>query len=285
VYQFVLSAFGDEIDSDLAKQLQLLQSLSVKYLEFRSAWGINVATLTDAQVSDVRALCANYDVRISALGSPVGKTPIVDPIETELERAKRLFEIGAALGTSNMRIFAFYPPNDVPESTFDEYVPQAIDRLSQLTELAAAAGFTLLLENDERLTADTPERCYKVLSAIDSPHLRLAWDGANFINSQVQNPTTSGWEMLKPYIGTVHIKDMSAKGHVKRAAGEGDAQMPELLTELVKMDYHGFLAVEPHPYVVEGRGEIRGADGMTYAVAAIRKLLNAANLTEHPTLN
>ncbi|MEL6269937.1 MAG: hypothetical protein AAFR22_08990 [Chloroflexota bacterium] len=38
-YQFVISAFGDEIDTDLETQLHQLNLLDVHHLELRSACG------------------------------------------------------------------------------------------------------------------------------------------------------------------------------------------------------------------------------------------------------
>ena len=45
--------------------------------------------------------------------------------------------------------------------------------------------------------------------------------------------------------------------------------------------YQGFLAIEPHPYMVDGRGELRGAEGMTYAVEACRALMRETELPEN----
>ncbi len=43
---FLLSAFGDEIDDDLTKQLDVLASEGITALELRSAWGVNVLDLS-----------------------------------------------------------------------------------------------------------------------------------------------------------------------------------------------------------------------------------------------
>ena len=75
---FALSAFGDEIDNDLKTQLQTLRELHVGGLELRGAWGVNVLKLSDAQAADVHKLCEEYGVKVRCLGSPVGKTPILD---------------------------------------------------------------------------------------------------------------------------------------------------------------------------------------------------------------
>lgn len=45
------------------------------------------------------------------------------------------------------------------------------------------------------------------------------------------------------------------------------------MTRLWENHYCGFLAVEPHAFMVDGRGELYGPEGMSYAVGALRKIL------------
>ena len=57
---WTLSGFADEIDPDLQTQCDVLAELGIRYVEFRSAWDINVLDLDDAQVDEVvRILAAN----------------------------------------------------------------------------------------------------------------------------------------------------------------------------------------------------------------------------------
>lgn len=278
---FRLSAFGDEITPDLSGQLQLLSELNVSSLEFRSAWGKNVKNLDDHEVSLVASMCQQYGITISCIGSPVGKASIENPFEAEIDILRRIFYVAEKLGTRNIRIFSFYPPQGADKNA---YLEESIRRLSTFAELAQKANMVLMLENDEGLIGDNIERCHTILSHINSPHLCFAWDGANFVASGVSAPTTNGWAKLGPYIGTAHIKDARAADHTKRAAGEGDAQIAELLQHLEADKFQGVLAVEPHPFIVDGQGELRGGAGMTYAVNALRKLLTTLQYTEDQTV-
>lgn len=270
---FTLSAFGDEIDPDLATQLATLRDLRIGRLELRGAWGTNVLDLTDQQVRDVSRLCAEYGVTVSCLGSPVGKTPILDPIETEAANLARLFEIGRALGTRLIRVFSFYPPDTESNAGYDTYVQESARRLARLTELAAGAGFFLLLENEKEIVTDTPERCLAVLRQVGSANLRFTWDPANFVQVGVAHPVTQGWELLKPYLAYVHIKDAMLAGGSVRPAGQGDGQVKELLLGLKAMGYRGVLALEPHLEVAGPSGGFSGVAGMGVAAAALRKVM------------
>ncbi len=270
---FTLSAFGDEIASDLETQLEILNELRVTRLELRAAWGTNVLHLSEEQVAQIRQLCHDAGITLSCLGSPIGKSPILDPLENELAHLRRLMEIGTALGTRNIRIFSFYPPDISTNAAYDTYVPEAATRLEHLTALAAQEDFLLLLENEKDIVGDTPERCLALLRHVDSPHLRFIWDPANFVQVGVANQVEAYWDTLSPYIGYIHIKDaLLGSGQVK-AAGEGDGQVKELLIKLRAADYRGILALEPHLTVAGHSGGFSGIEGMTYAVATLRDLL------------
>ena len=77
-----------------------------------------------------------------------------------------------------------------------------------------------------------------------SDHFKAVFDFANFI--QCHQDTKEAYEMLKPYIEYVHVKDAEwESGHVV-PAGHGDGNVKEILKMLKKSGYEGFLSLEPH---------------------------------------
>jgi sugar phosphate isomerase/epimerase len=273
--RFTISAFGDEIAEDLESQLHTLNDLQISHLELRAAWGVNVLYLSDAQVADARRLCDAAGVTVSCIGSPIGKSPLADPIEKEMSNLERIIEVGRALGTRNIRIFSFYPPDTSSNAHYDQHVSEAAARLARLAGIAAREDVALLLENEKDIVGDTPQRCLSLLQQVDSPHLRFIWDPANFVQVGVARQVDDHWAALSPYIAYIHIKDaMLADGQVK-AAGEGDGQVRELLLRLRDSGYQGVLALEPHLAVAGHSGGFSGVDGMTYAVGALRDLLDS----------
>jgi len=275
-----LSAFGDEIAIPLEDQLKHLNTLNVPGLECRTAWGTNVLKLTDAEAQKVRDQCDAASITVQCLGSPVGKSPLADPIENELNNIDRLIEVGNILGASRIRIFSFYPDDISSNAHYDQYVGEVVDRLGALTEKAAAAGFTLLHENEKDIVGDTPERCYQLMSGVNHPNLRFIWDPANFVQVGVENGIDNHWDRLSPYIGYIHIKDARLADGKVTPAGEGDGQVPEMLTRLKDMGYDGILALEPHLKVAGHSSGFSGEDGMTTAVNALRKVMDEVGLTE-----
>jgi len=277
---FRISAFGDEIADDLETQLRVLNDLRIHYLELRGVWDKNVLHLSDAEVSEVKRLCAQHDVAIPCIGSPIGKSPIADPIENELSNLTRIVQIGERLGTHRVRVFSFYPPDTSSNANYDQYVDQAAERLAKLTQAAQEHGFVLLLENEKEIVGDTVARCHALLRAVDSPHLRFVWDPANFVQVDEARVTESGWPLLGDYVAHVHVKDaMLADGGV-RAAGEGEGQIPELLVKLRESGYDGFLALEPHLAIAGHSSGFSDVEGMTYAVQTLRRLLAAHDCEE-----
>jgi sugar phosphate isomerase/epimerase len=274
---FRLSAFGDEIADDLEDQLQVLEQLDIHDLELRSVWGTNVLALRDPEIAAVARACQRYGVRVSCLGSPIGKSAIVEPIEPELDKLGRLLRTAAALGAPAIRIFSFYPPEGEPP---DIWLHRSTSRLKRLADLAERAGVVLLLENEKRVVGDTPERCAALLAAVNSRALRFVWDPANFVQVGVAKPTDRGWPLLAQYLAHIQIKDALLSDGSVRPAGHGDAQVPELIDRLRAAGYHGLLALEPHLVVAGHSGGFSGPDGMATAARALRSLLSAQGCSE-----
>jgi len=271
---FTLSAFGDEIAPALEDQLAVLTELEIYGLEFRAAWGKNVLHFTDDEAKKLQQLCADQGVHVSCLGSPVGKSAILDPIENELNHLSRLFQIGELVGTRNIRIFSFYPPDTSSNDQYDQYVDEAIARLTKMGALAQSAGFYLMLENEKGIVGDTVARCKTLCDALaGQDHVQFAWDPANFVQVGEANLTERAWPILSQHIGYIHIKDAVLADGSVRPAGEGDGQVGELLDKLVVTGYQGYLALEPHLKVAGHSSGFSGAGGMETAVKALRKLM------------
>jgi sugar phosphate isomerase/epimerase len=278
--RFTISAFGDEIAVDLAEQLRVMQELKIGYLELRAAWGKNVVKMEPDDTIQVKKTCQDYGIRVSCLGSPVGKSPLLDPIENEVGNLTRLFRVGEAVGTRNIRVFSFYPPDTTSNTHYDQHVEQVVERLGRLAEAAEKAGFYLLLENEKGIVGDTPQRCHAIVSGVNNQHLCFLWDPANFIQVDVKQPLHEGWALLESYTAYIHIKDAVSSDKKIRAAGEGDGQIEDLLVTLKNKGYQGFLALEPHLTVAGHSSGFSGPEGMAYAVRALRTLMAKAGCEE-----
>jgi sugar phosphate isomerase/epimerase len=278
--RFTLSAFGDEIAVKLHDQLAVLTELKVGFLELRTAWGKNVLDLDDDEARKVASLCAGAGIAVSAIGSPLGKSPITAPMDEELRKLDRLMRTAEITGTRRLRVFSYYPPDIMTNARYDEYVETAAERLAQLADHAAPHGYEFLLENEKEIVGDTVDRCATILRLLNRPNVTFAWDPANFVQVGEHEVTERGWPILGSAVGYVHIKDAHLADGTVCAAGEGDGQVPELLTNLRAAGYQGFLALEPHLATAGHSSGFSGPEGMAYAVAALRRVMAQTGCVE-----
>ena len=76
-----LSGFSDEISPEFEEQCSLVSSLGLKYLEFRSAWDVNILDLDDAQLAKAKDILSAHGLGVSSIGSPIGKIFINEDFE------------------------------------------------------------------------------------------------------------------------------------------------------------------------------------------------------------
>ena len=278
--KFTLSAFGDEIAVKLHDQLAVLTELKVGFLELRTAWGKNVLDLDDDEARKVASVCAGAGIGVSAIGSPLGKSPITAPMDEELRKLDRLMRTAEITGTRRLRIFSYYPPDITTNARYDEYVELAAERLAQLADHAAPHGYELMLENEKEIVGDTVARCAAILRLLKRPNVYFAWDPANFVQVGESEVTARGWPELGRHVGYVHIKDAHLADGTVCAAGEGDGQVAELLSTLRDVGYQGFLALEPHLASAGHSSGFSGPEGMAYAVAALRRVMAQTGCVE-----
>ena len=268
--RFTLSAFGDEIDDDVDAQLRVLQELDIGYLELRSAWGTNVLGLTDGQVTRLVERCEAHSISVSCIGSPVGKSPIDGAVERVVADLNRIIDIAEMVGTDRIRVFSFYPERDGLQA---ERVEESLSRLRVMAEIADKRNVVLLLENEDGLVGDTPERCRALVEGVDSARLKYVWDTGNYPQMGFARSVDIGWPLLVEYTECVQVKDCRIADGTITVAGGGDGQVRELLINLREIGYVGFLALEPHLLVAGQRGGFSGAEGMKMAADALRSLM------------
>ena len=267
---WTLTGFADEISPDLDEQLDTLAQQSMKYMEVRSVWDTNVLDLTDDELRRVRAACAERGVGISSIGSPIGKVTVTEPFGSHLQRFRRALHAADIMEAPYVRVFSFFiPDGEGPELFRDE----VLQRMGILADEAEDAGVTLLHENEKEIYGDVPARCLGLLSGVDSPALRAAWDAANFVQCGISRPFEEGYGQLRPYIEYVHVKDAVAGSGQVVPAGEGDGQVPETLSALRDSGFDGFFSLEPHLASAETYGGFSGPELFRKAAGAFKDLL------------
>ena len=253
---WTLSGFVDEISPDFTEQCRVASRLGLTHVELRSAWDVNILDLEPAQLTTMKETLADHGLQVSSIGSPIGKIFIDEPFPPHLERMRHAAEVAHFFDAPYIRIFSFFlRPGADPAAHRDE----VIDRMRALTRIAEEADLVLLHENEKEIYGDVPARCLDIVRSVGSPHLRLAWDPANFVQVGVR-PYTEGYAILRPHVAYIQIKDALAADGTVVTAGNGDGEVAETVRALRHDGFDGFFSLEPHLNIGTSMGGFSGPE-------------------------
>jgi sugar phosphate isomerase/epimerase len=271
---WTLSGFADEIDPDPDIQFRTLNELGIRFVEFRSAWDTNVLDLDDDQIARIKRMLAAHGIRVSAVGSPIGKVGIHDDFDAHIARFDRALWVAEELQTRYIRLFSFFiPEGDEPATYRDE----VLRRMSALVARSRGHDVVLCHENERHIYGDVPARCLDLVESVDSERLRLVWDAANFVQCGVR-PYTDGYALLRPHLEYVQIKDARFDTGKVVPAGEGDGEVDRTNRALHADGFEGFFSMEPHLAQAGTSGGFSGPELFAKATRAFTGLLEDAGI-------
>ena len=251
---FILSGFADEIDSSLEIQLKGLTELGIGHIESRGINGKNISQHSVSEANEAKKMMDAYGIKVSAIGSPIGKIKITDDFAPELEKFKHILELSKIFDTKYIRMFSFFIPEGENPAN---YRNEVIDCWGKYVDTAKGCNITLLHENEKDIYGDTAMRCKDLLDTLNCQYAKLTFDPANFV--QCGEDTLEAYNLLENYIEYVHIKDARmSDGHVV-PAGLGNGNVEEILRRLKAKDYNGFISLEPHLANFDGFAELEGS--------------------------
>lgn len=278
---WTLTGFADEISRDLGEQIELLNTLGIKHVEFRSAWGTKVLDLSDEQLTQAKSMLDAAGITLSSVGSDLGKIQITDPFEDHLVRAAHGIDVAKFFGAPYIRMFSFFMPEGEDPTNYRDEV---MERTEAMVRLAEAGGVTLLHENEKDIYGDTPERVVDLMTTINSPRYRAIFDPANYVQCGVK-PADEAYPVVREFTDYIHCKDASAsivddEGLNKvLPAGEGDGQFRELIAALARDGYDGFFSLEPHLGDFDAFGGLCGPELWTSAHTALTGLFREQGIS------
>ncbi len=253
--KFVLSAFADEYSAVFDEQLEGLKKHGIGYMEIRGVDGKNISALTEEEMYVVKAKLDAAGIKVSSLGSPIGKITTDEDFEAHLEKYKNCLKAANILGAPNMRIFSFYIAEG---KTREEVRPQVMARLAKLLELANKAGITLCHENEKGIYGESAAYCLDIQKEFGG-EIKLIFDPANFVLDKHES-YPAAYELLGDRIYYMHIKDATADKCIC-LAGEGIGGIREILSDLdKKRDGEIILTLEPHLKVFAGFNDLEAGE-------------------------
>ncbi len=243
--QIYISGFADEISTDFEEQLRVVTELGMHFISLRSANKKGIADFTEGEAKEeLLPLLKKYQVKVSSIGSPIGKVSIEDAegFEKQKKQLKEICKICKLLNCKYIRMFSFFIPKGKDADTYYDIV---IEKLKQFLAIAKEYDVVLIHENEKEIYGDTKERCLKLFKEMDDPHFKAVFDFANFV--QCKEDTEACWEALSPYIAYIHIKDAVTTDNENVVCGTGEGKIESLLDRALNQEgYRGFLTLEPH---------------------------------------
>ena len=217
-------------------------------MELRSIEGVNVSKFTLPYAKEVKEILDANGIKVSAIGSPIGKIRLDEDLDGHMDLLKHVIELAELFDTKYIRLFSFYPSEG---KTFAECRNEVIENMHRMVDVAKDSSVVLLHENEKDIYGEKAKECLEVLEAVNSPKLRATFDPANFVQVG-QEVYPEAYEMLKDYIEYFHVKDAFFNSKNIVPAGYGDGKIKELLDRLKADNFNGFLSLEPHLYHFEG---------------------------------
>ncbi|MCL2832554.1 MAG: sugar phosphate isomerase/epimerase [Treponema sp.] len=261
---FKLSAFADEAGISAGEQIDALKANGIQYMEIRNIDGKNILDCSDDELKKIKEKLDGGGIKVSSIGSPVGKTPITDDFDQVKKSFERALAAAKILEAPYIRAFSFYVPKGSDPAPWEDEV---VRRLTELVRTARLEGRQYALENESGIYTDIPSRCVRILDRVEG--LVLALDPGNFIMNNAD--LLQAWNLLKNRTAYFHIKDATREPRHFVPAGEGEGHIAEILKDAYSGGFNGFLSVEPHLKYLEN---LTDAQRFTKAVKALKKILD-----------
>ena len=250
--KIILSAFSDEYTEPFDKQLAAMRELGIENIELRTVDGKNVSALTADEVLRVKHLLDSYGIRVSAIGSPIGKIRLDGDMDAHMELARRIFETANKLDAAFVRIFSFYAPDG---EDITGLRGRAFDGLERLLALSKRHGVTLCHENEAKIYGDVPARCREITDYFNG-EIKTVFDMGNYVLENVE--PYEAYKLLADSIAYFHIKDALCEGAIV-PPGAGDARIRDILSahkNYSSSDF--FVTLEPHLQLFSGLNSLVG---------------------------
>ena len=243
--KLILSAFADEYADSLKEQCEALNKFGIENIELRGVNGKNVSALTASEVKEAKKILDDYGIKVSSIGSPLGKIDIKGDLNGHYETAKRVYETANILGAKNVRMFSFYSK----ETPFDKCKSEIYAGLEKLVDLSDDTGLTLCHENEALIYGENPEKCLEIAEYFGG-RIKCVFDMGNFVLDGYE--PISAYKLLSDYIEYFHIKDALYAGAIV-PAGKGEAKIKEILDDYKENGRKDtFITLEPHLQTFSG---------------------------------
>jgi len=243
---------------DLFGRLGLEGIEAICHDEYRSAIRPDI---TPAGLRELRQRSEDRGVRFAAITPYATDLNSPDPGVAAVNRdlILRAIDIAHAVGAPTVRTYA---GKETGEPGRAERLRRLVEVVRGPAEIAAKAGVRLGFENHFNTLADSAKASVEVVRAVGHPGVGIVYDQGNLtmLGAEDYRETVP---LQAPYVVHVHVKDISfkdkppettsdrvdrlpaeARPTVSRILGEGVLPWREILRELKRTGYDGYLSME-----------------------------------------
>ena len=249
----ILTGFTDEASSNLAEQIRVTEELGWDYLSLRTIGNGNAHEISEEEFSLAFNLIQESGIKVAEFGTLIGNwaKSIHDDWKITLNEIERCIPRMHMLNVKFARIMSYAQE---PWGQ-DQYPRERIKRLKEIVRIFKENGLVALHENCMNYGGFSSSHTLELLHEI--PDLKLVFDTGNPVfqldRSKAQpypwQDSLAFYRDVKDAILHIHIKDAKIDdyGNVQYCfAGEGDGYITEILSDLLRSNYKGFIAIEPH---------------------------------------
>lgn len=239
------SVITDEISQDLKVAAQMAREYGLQGLEIRSVNERNPFQMTKEDTKFVKSVADDFGLKICAVSSPMYKCDFNDPaVRREHDDTfRRFMETMHDWDVKLIRTFNFFNLHDGGAK-----LPEIAEMYQKLADVAEDAGVTMLLESEPSVNAVNIASLVKFLKMVDRKSVQAVYDPGNELaDVTAPDPYPMGYELLKPYIRHVHVKDLKRGSEMTPAPlGEGDVDFHGIFGALKRDNYEGWVSLETH---------------------------------------
>jgi sugar phosphate isomerase/epimerase len=250
----------DEVSQDPADAVGLARRFGLDGIEIRSVWERRPHELSRDAVRTLARMAADAELAVCGVATPVFKCALGDrdAISEHYEMLKRCLDLCGELNAPLARIFTFWKPGapGAPadagmERPWDEALSPIADRVAAAAQIAEDFSAGLAIENEPSVYGSTCARVAELLRRIDHPLLSAVWDPGNALyDPDREPPYPDGYEIVKPHLSHVHVKDARRDPHggptTAVAFGSGEVPYRDIFRRLLDDRYERFVALETH---------------------------------------
>jgi sugar phosphate isomerase/epimerase len=157
-----------------------------------------------------------------------------------VEEGKRMAELAASLGSPGIRVFGDKIQPGADRTSTREWIAEGIRRLADETE-QYGVGVWLESHGDFASSTETME----ILRESGCQDSAVVWDPANAFTDGKEDPVPAA-KKFGGALRHVHLRDLACRhGDWEPVlSGEGEFPLREIVAELQRLSYHGFISFE-----------------------------------------